>query len=196
MSLTKPQILQPNLKKTKPATRLPVTLEQGKSQLGYVDDDQRVQSLIEAATDQAETMADRTIADSVTWQWSVPYFQRVVQFPYAPLLSVESVTYIDADSTTQTINPSNYSISVSTELPGRLEFSSDYVAPSTNDSLLPITFTFQAGYGDVELIPGKLTQLVLLLMSVFDDRDDPKYVESAMQRAEQLAISGSPGLYS
>ena len=192
-SLSKAQQRTPILRKTKPASQTAVTLNQASRQLGYAEDDQNLQSLIDQATANAETLCDRTIADSVTWEMQVNDWDSVVQFPYSPLLSVESVKYWTLTGCSKRSTPASYYVYTSTNEPGRLHYTPDWLAPSTDGRLMGIMYTFQAGWGSQELIDPQCIQLVLAILSQMDDREDPRYQQVAAKRIEQLAINCSPG---
>src|SRR5262245_11776241 len=94
-----------------------VTLEEAKKQCrqeGTSDDDAFIQGvLIPAALDRAEVATQRQIL-TATWDLKLNGFPcgSVIELPRPNLVTVTSVSYVDASGTTQTWAASNYSVLV------------------------------------------------------------------------------------
>lgn len=101
-----------------------------------------------------------------------------ITIPLAPLVSVDSVKYVDPDGTTQTIDPSLYRI-----VPGQPA----HVVPAFGQSwpaadMAPgvVTVRFTAGYQDEAHVPSPLKQAILFLVAHWYDN-----------RSAVLAVSGA-----
>lgn len=87
----------------------------------------------------------------------------VIQFPRAPLVSVQSVNYIDASGNPQTWASSNYTLV--TGSPGRMQPVFGQIWPVTLPVIGSVSITFTAGYSaDASLVRETDQQAVLLML--------------------------------
>jgi hypothetical protein len=146
---------------------------------GYTADDALIASLITAARWECESRVDRAFV-STTFQLTLDNFpayaqrfsnllpalafgsgwlgnqyvgmnQGAIRFPYAPLLSVESVTYTATDGTTQSINldPSVQRVVIVGGTPGEMIPYFGQVWPVTQNTIGAVRIVYNAGYGEV-----------------------------------------------
>lgn len=146
-----------------PASSEPITLEQAKAHLRVVnpDEDDYISGLITAARQMAEGRLNRTLVRrELTARFASSDGRFYLSKP--PIVSVESVTYLDADDVEQTVAPTGYRLQTSNELP-RLFATSGAEWPG----LLPEGGEFQveytAGYAPGE-VPRPITQWMLLVI--------------------------------
>ena len=87
----------------------------------------------------------------------------VIQFPRAPLVSVQSVQYLDANGTLQTMPSSSYI--VATGSPGRMQPTFGTIWPVTLPVISAVTIEFTAGYGpDATTVIESDQQAVLMMV--------------------------------
>lgn len=110
------------IKVTTPPTVLPISIVDLKQRLKIESPDE--DDALAAMLDSAIGMVDGP--DGIgyalmeqTWQKSMDCFPQVILLPGAPVKSVSSVTYVSADGTTQTLDPTEYRVDVSCE-PARI----------------------------------------------------------------------------
>ncbi len=136
----------------------------------YDDDDTHLVRLIEAATSWIETrygqaLLNATITETFTG-WVGSAFLRLAR---APVSSITSITYYDADSAQQTWAASNYILTAPTNLPGELEVAPDISLPSTDARTYPWEVIYVAGYGAAETdLPDNIQHALRLLVEDFD----------------------------
>ena len=114
------------------------------------------------------------------WAWTgQPRTDRSgVPLPGAPLHEVSSVTYVDTNGDTQTVDPASYQVDDFSE-PGRLLWSRTATCPTVNrDVPNPVRVIYSAGYvdpndtGDGPLCPEPLASAVLLMLGhLYENRE-------------------------
>jgi uncharacterized phiE125 gp8 family phage protein len=151
---------------TTPPPFLPVTVEDAKNHLRIDTDDEDsiIRGFIEAATEWVENATDRQL---ITASYAFSFAEvpdEELELPKSPLVSVDSVTYIDADDEEQTLDPSAYRVTTNTT-PGEIVFidSPDSLADRTD----AITVNYTAGYGDPEDVPYLLQMAILQLVGTW-----------------------------
>lgn len=129
----------------------PITLIEAKSHLRVTssDDDTMLNSLIQAARENAEEFTSRALAQQ-TWKmylqdWpSGDYFE----IPYPPLQSITHIKYTDSDDDQTTWSTDEYEVDTDSE-PGRIILAYGESWPSTTlHPKNPIEVQFVAGYDD------------------------------------------------
>ncbi len=88
-------------------------------------------------------------------------FGTALVIPVSPVISISSVTYVDADGATQTLAGSAYALIDKTETPTLYPvYGTEW--PTVRDFPGSVVVTFDAGYGEaMEDIPAPLRQAVL-----------------------------------
>jgi len=174
----------------------PVSLDLAKSHLrvDYSDDDLLIGIYIVAARAYCEKYTHRAFFNQ-TWlrtmdffplawgvngtvnpadrgDWPFAFWSRLtIDLPRASLVSVSSITYLDATSTVQTLDPSTYTVDT-TSTPGRITPSQGGFWPEVS-IFQPgsVRITFVAGsYGDgvdVNTCPATIVMAMLLLIAHF-----------------------------
>lgn len=140
----------------------PVTLTEAKNflRVDYSNDDDLINSIIEAATEQAEKFLNRSIS-SKTVVFTYDSFSNSIQLPYPPYQSIDQVDVIYKDSTTT------------------LTVDEDYYLYGTNDLTIKferiykgyqLQITAQVGYSTV---PALIKQGILKLIArMYEFRED------------------------
>ena len=94
-----------------------------------------------------------TIRWPSTWRAWPPYFE----IPLRPLMTVDEISYLDADGATQIIDPADYVVSGVGDV-GRITLAAGASWPALGAYPEPVTIQFTAGY---EVVPEPLKQAVL-----------------------------------
>lgn len=164
-----------SLRRTGEPSYLPVTLTDALEQLDFgtvTDADKRkIENNLFPAVEMAEDDSQRSFA-SQTWKLRMDFFPPVVELRRPPIVSVDSVQYIDLDGATQTWSSSNYDTDLSSA-PGRIipaDTSTGW--PSTNDEPNAVIVTFTAGYVN-EAVPAKAIKAILLALKALYYDCDP-----------------------
>lgn len=142
----------------------PVTLAEAKAHLRVTHDDEDalIGTLIAAARqslDGKDGILGRALMPQ-TWELVLDAFPRgVVAVPLAPLQSVTSVLYVDADGVEQTLAAEAYTVDADSE-PGRVVAVDGW--PATDDVPNAVRIRFVAGYADAAWVPAGLKAAMLL----------------------------------
>ena len=160
------------LNSTAAPAETPVSLTEAKAHLRvlHAADDAFIGALIDLATTYIGGRAGIVGRALVTqsWEYRIDDFPDGgrIELPLPPLVSVESVKYLDADGAEQTLATSVYNVETST-LVGmiRLAYNQDW--PETLDDDYAVRIRFTAGYGAAAAVPVPLKQAILLLIGHF-----------------------------
>ncbi|MBE3101473.1 MAG: phage head-tail connector protein [Firmicutes bacterium] len=144
-----------------------ITLAEMKEHLRIVttDDDNYITELILACTKAAEYFQNRSYLQQ-TRIMKFDAFPDVIRPNYPPLISVDSIQYVDTAGTTQTLDSANYTVDTTLE-PGRIIPAYGLTWPSTRDHINAVTLTYQAGYGAASSVPAVVKWAVRLLVAHF-----------------------------
>lgn len=169
-----------------------VTLEEAKRQLGVWDsaDDARVDLMLKAARAYCEGWGEITLRQSATRavkcsDWPVGGW--VLKHP--PVTAVSSVTYYDANGTSQTFSSSNYRTHLTAAGFGRVEYVDGVALPSLADRSDAITLTYVTGWGTQDAAPEDAKAAILLTLTSLFGEDDTRNLAYAETAAKQL-LSG------
>lgn len=154
------------LVRTVPPTNPPVTLAEAKQQIGLVDaaHDQHVDRLIQAATEQAESLTWRALVTQ-TWRLALAGFPPCrLWIPRPPLQSLV-IEYTDESGAEQTLDASQYKVAFDS-VPAFVEPAYGTTWPATRPEAEAVRVTFVAGYGpDSTSVPQRVRQAILLLVA-------------------------------
>lgn len=162
---------------TPPATE-PVSRAEAKAQcvvdVGFTADDALFDIYIAAARSSAEKYTGTGIMPQ-SWTLTVPQFPQCGEFielPRGPVVSIDSITYLDQAGATQTLDPSLY-VWERSQLSDRISLAANQVWPSTLRQADAVSIAFTVGFvADITanpLVPLVPTDLkAALLMRVAD----------------------------
>lgn len=89
--------------------------------------------------------------------------------PRSPLISVTSIQYVTSQQTTQTMDPSTYTVDAISE-PGRLTPVSGSYWPAVTFGPNVVTVIFVAGYANAAAVPfGLKTAIKMIVSALYDD---------------------------
>ncbi len=156
-----------------PPEYLPVTLAEAKEHLRVDHDaeDALIESLISAAVQHIEDHTRRAIVTRIIDVY-FDAFADEMEIPLPPLLSVESVSYIDSDGAAQTLDDTVYSVD-SARSPGMVMLAYGQSWPATRCQKNAVTVRVQAGYGDSWLaVPPAMRAAILLIVGhLYENRE-------------------------
>lgn len=159
---------------TEPASE-PVTLAEAKAHLRLEHDldDAYIGTLIKAAREHAEKVCRRGFV-SQTWTLTRSSFPAGEALPLArgTLASVESVEYVDASGTTQTMSTDDYDADTKS-VPGRVVLRYGKSWPSARYQWNAVTVTFVVGT-DAASVPAPVKHALLLLVSQMYEHRTPE----------------------
>lgn len=167
---------------TAPAVE-PLSLAEAKAhcRVDSTDDDTLLTALIVTARRMAEQVTGRVLVTQ-SWRYSLDAFPcAALWLPYPPLVSVQSVKYLDGDGTLQTlVTDTDYTVHTSALL-GLVvpAYGKTWPVPRIVPEAVRIEFT--AGYGAAAAVPNDIKQWLLLQIghwydsrsAVGDDRREP-----------------------
>jgi len=160
------------------------------------EDDGYVELLIQAAREYVENITNRPMVQR-QYKLTIPYWCNVMELPYStPLVSVDSVKYLDIDGTQQTLASSIYDV-VSDMQPSRIVRAYGQVWPSIRNVHNAIEITYTTGYAvgspaDYrENIPQALKGAVKMVVAdLYENREQQQNVQLYKNRAVEALLSG------
>lgn len=141
----------------------PVTLEEALEHLredaGIADD--YIEALITTARVACEERIERTLISS-TWRVTMDAFPDAIVLFRPPIISVQSVMYLDLDGVEQTLDPQDYLTDLVSE-PGFVVPAPNVTWPYTQDRINAVWVNYTAGYGTTaDDVPRPIRQWILL----------------------------------
>jgi uncharacterized phiE125 gp8 family phage protein len=98
-------------------------------------------------------------------------FPAIFRPKWAPLASVDSITYVDSNGDPQTLDSALYDVDTTTE-PGRAAPAYGESWPMTRPQINAVTLTYTAGYGQAADVPDPIKQAILLTVAhLYNYRD-------------------------
>ncbi len=156
--------LNMSIQTTREPTSEPLTLDEVKLHLSELADDKDalIRSLIIAAREHCEAAVQRCFVTR-RLRLYLDKFVGGIKLPYPPVMSVESVTYLNRDGAEQVIESADYRVDAFAE-PGRLTPAYDAAWPSTRRVNNAVWIDYTAGYGSRKQVPRAIKQAMLLLI--------------------------------
>lgn len=171
-----------------PPTTEPVTVEQAVEHVRLDSDDELmlIAGYIQAARDYVETRTRRALM-AQTWDLVLDAWPgRCLYLPKPPLQSVTSITYVDADGVTGTVDADSYSVAAGS--PGMVLLVGSHTWPSvTLRQAAAVTVRFVAGYASREMVPAALRQAMLLLVAEMYETRQITIVGTSVSQATMTA---------
>ncbi len=183
----------------------PVTRDEAKawSRIDTDYDDLVVDSLIKRAREHCEAITQRQFI-TATYAlvmdgfptWFRPDVYRVTErregtdilLPAPPLVSVQSITYLDGTGATQTVAAADYVVSTYDD-PGRIALASGKTWPLTLDQINAVTVAYTAGYGDTAAsVPESIKLAMLLLVSHFYENREATQSSAALPKEMDFSV--------
>lgn len=125
---------------------------------------------ISAAQKYAENRTWLTLPET-QWEYKLDAFPETIELSKAPVISIDSIEYVDGDGVTQTLSSSLYQVDTDSD-PSRIRPIDSF--PSTKEQYNAVIITYTAGYdGDVGRVLPKDIKVAILMMIKYwyDNRD-------------------------
>lgn len=151
----------------------PLTLAEAKlhCKVDGADDDTLITALITTAREQAEHRTRRAL---ITQQWTATFdrFPELIELRKPPLVSVQSVKYLDADGALQTLDAAEYQV-VTSELVGYIKPAYGKSWPACRVQPDSIAILYTCGYGEAAAdVPQSIKAWMLMAIStMYDQRE-------------------------
>lgn len=156
---------------TGPASE-PITLAEAKAhcRVDSSDDDALITALIVAMRQRAEALTGRAL---ITQQWQLTgeaFPVGALGLPRPPLVSVETIKYLDANGTLQTLSTGAYDVVLS-ELLGTVAPKWGTTWPTIRSQIGAVQINFTAGYGAAAAVPQAIKSWMLCyIAAAYDNR--------------------------
>ena len=144
------------------------------------NEDALITNMITAAREEVEKYCDISLVEQ-TIEESFPCFPVAENYntlsslwlSVSPLISIDSISYIDTDGNSQTLATTVYDLDDKTK-PGKVTLKYNQTWPSTAKIENAVTVTYKAGFGDTAAdVPQTIKQAMLLLLgNWFEKRED------------------------
>jgi uncharacterized phiE125 gp8 family phage protein len=141
---------------------LPVSLEEAKQQVRATDcddEDGLIGAYIHAATAAASDRLQRALVPT-RYRLTLDSFPDAIELILPPIISVQSVKYIDENGDQQTLDPQDYFLDSVSE-PGCLVPAAGRAWPTTQDRINAVEVEYTSGYAD-SAIPSPIKSWILL----------------------------------
>jgi len=161
--------------RTTASTQIPVTVIEARKHLrvDLTDDDVEIYNLIRRATEYAEDYTGRAFCDQVFTKYCDAWAMKFA-LHRRPIVSVDSVKYIDANGTQQTLATSVYRVDTAG---GRITLAYGQSWPMLRYVTNAVEIAYTAGYGTTQspagVVPEDLKHAVLMLVaSWYEQKED------------------------
>ena len=181
-----------SLRRIVPPVEDVITLEQARRNCG-VDGDEHDPALAELITQAREYVEERTDATLLTTTWEMTMddfprrgtggYTRVLYMPRWPLQSIESVDYIAADGSEQSIPGEDLVVRKDEFGRGRLALKNWRLWPYTACTPDAVKITYIAGWESPELVPAMWTRAMLMLVAWWLEQREAGIVGSTAAEA-------------
>lgn len=168
----------------------PISVDEAKEQLAqdHDADDEYIQRLIEGVTEAFEDAQSRVLVRG-TFAMGLPAWPSdgVIRIPRYPLVTVESVTYLEeGESTPTAFASSNYRV-LTNRLPPRLVLKKNVSWPTaTLEAGDPITVNFTAGHADGTVPEGTKHDMKRVIVHAYENRNPVEVGTVAVQLPDDL----------
>lgn len=126
------------------------------------DQDRTVDEMIQSAVEAYEEYSQQILRES-TWDLYLDSFPREIETP-APLISVDSISYLDESGTLQPLSDSVYTVDTSGRLTGRISLKHGQSWPYSLRQANAVVVRILAGYANPDSIPRLIKDGMLLKM--------------------------------
>ena len=137
----------------------------------FTADDSYIQTLIEAASDDASNMT-RSAMMTTDYQLNLDEFPDYFDLQLGQVTGVDTIRYFDTNNNLQTLASSEYDVD-SIIQPGRVYKSKDGSWPSTYNKPNAVIVDFSAGWTDASEVPNAIKHAILMIVGhLYENRQD------------------------
>lgn len=153
----------------------------GSSEDAYID------TLVKAARRHVEEYLGRALVTQTRKLFLDRFPAWIIEVPFGPLQSVSSITYVDNDGVSQTIDSGNYRVDIYSS-PPRITPAYGEVWPTPRQVSHAVTVTYVCGYGTASAVPADIIHAMKLQMThLYENRgEDPDVGQSLVPAARAL----------
>lgn len=146
----------------------PITLAEAKLNLrvDQTAEDSLITALIKTARQAAEHRSNTALITQTLDYYLDRFPCWEIELPQGPLQSISSITYVDTDGATQTLNSAEYLVDVAHER-GRITPAFGNVWPATREQINAIKIRYSAGYGAAAAVPSEIKQWMHLAIATW-----------------------------
>jgi uncharacterized phiE125 gp8 family phage protein len=178
-----------------PPVAEPVTLSEAKDHLRLegVEDDGYVTTLVQAARQHVEEVCWRGVV-AQTWEAVLERFPDCseMELPGGNLGSIVSITYVDAEGASRTLDPATYEADA-VSVPGRLILAYGKCWPSTRCQWNAVRVRYTVGW-EVAEVPAPIRQAMLLLVAHLYEQRTPEITGTTVAKVA-FAVDALLGPY-
>lgn len=152
------------LKLITPPAAEPVSLDEQKLHMRVdgADEDTLIEAQVVAARMLCESHLCAAIVTQV-WEWTLDGFAPRLEIPHGPVVSVDSIAYVDPAGVSRTLDVAAYQVDV-TARPAVILPAPGAAWPRTRDQqLAAVTVRFTLGFGDAAAVPASIKAAIKLL---------------------------------
>ncbi len=144
-------------------TLLPVSLEEARTvqHVDESDEDYLLELAINQATEDAEQIMKRAISPQ-KWQLTLYAFDGVLTLQRPKVTAVDSVKYVNTEGVLNTLDPSAYKLSASSDYTATLHPAYGTSWPSTRAEPEAVQVVFTCGDANVAAVPASIKAWILL----------------------------------
>lgn len=146
----------------------PITASEFKTheRISHTSEDTKIEAFITAARNMIDGRNGIGIAMvTQTWRLTLDCFpSHCIRLPINPVQSISSITYVDADGVTQTMDSDDYTL-LTDATPAILSPAYGLSWPSHRPVPGAVKITFVAGYGNAASVPADLKQAVHMMVA-------------------------------
>jgi uncharacterized phiE125 gp8 family phage protein len=157
----------------------PLTLTEVKLHLrvDYTDDDTLITALITTARQFAEMITQRQLI-SAQWQLRLDYFSGMIKLDRCPLISLDSIKYLDMSGTLQTMPVTDYVVDDSSE-PVRITpvFGRIWPIPVPQVGAVQVNFTSGYGASEISVPEGIKSWMKIRIASLYEHRAEIEIIQ-------------------
>lgn len=141
------------------------------SDVSNTSEDALFASLIAAATQDAEHLMGRSVMPQ-KWQVMLDAFSSSMDLQRPTVTAIDSIKYIDAAGTLQTLAPSVYQAVLASEYTARAVLAYGQSWPSTRSQPEAVQIVFSTGYADAASVPELIkTWIKLRVGALYENRE-------------------------
>lgn len=173
-----------------PPSGEPVTLAEAKLHLrvDITDDDALITALISAARQYAEMVTQRQLL-TASWRLVLDCFPRMIRLDKMPLVTVDSIKYVDLNGVLQTMPSTDYVVDSSAE-PARITPVFGKIWPIPVPQIGAVQVNFTCGYGAATAVPeGIKNWIKIRVASLYEHRAEVEVIQRS-QLVEMPFVDG------
>lgn len=124
-----------------------------------------------------------------TWRMRLDYFPASIKIPLPPLVSVDSITYVDTDGATQTLASSVYQVVDNGKWPSEIVEAYNQDWPTIRDVRHAVTVTFTAGYGDADSVPAPIKHAIKIMVAEWYGKREETVLGKSVEQLPRAVMS-------